>query len=91
MSTLTITAKGQVTLKKELLEHMGVRPGDQIEVRKKPDGGLSVTPRRRTGKLSDAFGMLKRPGQRALTIEEINEAIAEAGAEAGMRGLEDNA
>jgi hypothetical protein len=29
-----------------------------------------------TGKISDAFGILKRPGQRAITIEEMNEVIA---------------
>ena len=27
MRTLTVTAKGQVTLRKDLLEHLGVRPG----------------------------------------------------------------
>src|SRR5215470_6960287 len=32
MSTLTITAKGQVTLRKDLLEHLGVRPGEKITV-----------------------------------------------------------
>ena len=28
MTTLTITAKGQVTLKQELLKHLGVSPGE---------------------------------------------------------------
>src|SRR5438067_187061 len=32
MSTLTVTAKGQVTLRKDLLEHLGVEPGDKIAV-----------------------------------------------------------
>jgi hypothetical protein len=30
MSTLTVTAKGQVTLRKDLLNHLGVRPGEKI-------------------------------------------------------------
>lgn len=30
MSTLTVTAKGQVTLRKDLLEHLGVHPGEKI-------------------------------------------------------------
>ena len=30
----------------------------------------------KTGKISDVFGMPKREGQPALTIEEINEATA---------------
>ena len=30
--TLTVTAKGQITLRREVLEHLGVRPGDKIDV-----------------------------------------------------------
>ena len=33
MSTLTVTSKGQVTLRKDLLTHLGVHPGDKITVR----------------------------------------------------------
>jgi bifunctional DNA-binding transcriptional regulator/antitoxin component of YhaV-PrlF toxin-antitoxin module len=29
MSTLTVTAKGQVTLRKDVLEHLGVHPGER--------------------------------------------------------------
>ncbi len=32
MNTLTITAKGQVTLRKDLLRHLGVEPGEKIEI-----------------------------------------------------------
>jgi bifunctional DNA-binding transcriptional regulator/antitoxin component of YhaV-PrlF toxin-antitoxin module len=38
MSTLTVTAKGQVTLRKDLLKHLGVNPGEKITVDKLPDG-----------------------------------------------------
>jgi hypothetical protein len=31
-----------------------------------------------TGKISDAFGTLKRPGQRRISIEEMNDIIAKA-------------
>jgi bifunctional DNA-binding transcriptional regulator/antitoxin component of YhaV-PrlF toxin-antitoxin module len=31
-STLTVTSKGQVTLRKVLLDHLGVRPGDKVTV-----------------------------------------------------------
>ena len=46
MTTLTITAKGQVTLKKELLQHLGVKPGQKIEVEPTADGRLIVLPAR---------------------------------------------
>ena len=59
MSTLTVTAKGQVTLRKDLLEHLGVHPGEKITVDKLPDGRIEVKAARPTGKISDAFGMLK--------------------------------
>jgi bifunctional DNA-binding transcriptional regulator/antitoxin component of YhaV-PrlF toxin-antitoxin module len=75
MNALTVTAKGQITLKKELLRHLGVHPGQQIEVIQLPGGELRVRAVRRTGKISDAFGMLKREGQRTVSIEEMNDAI----------------
>jgi AbrB family looped-hinge helix DNA binding protein len=76
MGTLTITAKGQVTLRKELLRHLGVGPGDKINVEAKPDGRIEVSAVRKTGKISDVAGMLYREDGPRLTIEEINEAIA---------------
>ncbi|HEX8895960.1 MAG TPA: AbrB/MazE/SpoVT family DNA-binding domain-containing protein [Terriglobales bacterium] len=32
MITLTITGKGQVTLKQDLLRHLGVGPGEKVEI-----------------------------------------------------------
>ena len=72
MSTLTVTAKGQVTLRKDVLEHLGVHPGEKITVNKLPDGKIEVKAARPTGKISDVFGLLKRKGGPSLTIEEIN-------------------
>jgi hypothetical protein len=74
MSTLTVTAKGQVTLKKDLLTHIGVQPGEKIAVEKLPDGRIEIKAARRTGKISEVFGLLRREGGPVLTIEEINEA-----------------
>jgi bifunctional DNA-binding transcriptional regulator/antitoxin component of YhaV-PrlF toxin-antitoxin module len=76
MSTLTITAKGQVTLRRDVLEHMGVQPGEKITVDKLPDGRVEVKAARPTGKISDAFGILKRKGGRSLSIEEMNKIAA---------------
>jgi len=75
MSTLTVTAKGQVTLRKDLLDHLGVQPGEKISVDKLPDGRIEVKAARPTGKISDLFGSLKRKG-RTLSIEDMNEVIA---------------
>lgn len=77
MPTLTVTSKGQITLRKELLEHLGIRPGQQIDVTKLPDGRIEVRAAA-AGDISTVFGMLKRAGGPVLSIEDMNE-IARAG------------
>jgi AbrB family looped-hinge helix DNA binding protein len=77
MSILTVTAKGQVTLRKDLLEHLGVHPGEKITVDKLPDGRIEVKAARPTGKISDVFNFLKNENGPSLSIEEINEVAAQ--------------
>ena len=77
MSTLTVTAKGQVTLRRELLEHLGVQPGEKVSVAKLPNGRIEVQAARPKGKISDAFDFLKRKDGPCLSIEEMNKIIAE--------------
>jgi hypothetical protein len=58
-----------------------------VDVDLLPGGRVEVRAARRKGKISDAFGILKREGQPTLSIEEINEIAAQ-----GWAGLirEDN-
>jgi bifunctional DNA-binding transcriptional regulator/antitoxin component of YhaV-PrlF toxin-antitoxin module len=89
MTTLTITAKGQVTFRKAVLRHLGLRPGDKVEIDLLPGGQASLRAARAPGAFADARGMLKgKTNGRTLTIAELNAAIAEAGAAAGLRGAE---
>ena len=69
-----VTIKGQVTLRRGLLDHIGVRPGGQIDIVPLPDGRLEV---RSAADLSlqSLFGILKRPGQKPVSLEEINDTI----------------
>lgn len=76
MSTLTVTAKGQVTLRKDILEHLGVRPGEKIVVEKLPGGRIGVAAARPSGKISDVFDFLKRKNGPRLSIGEIGEVAA---------------
>ncbi|WP_291521404.1 AbrB/MazE/SpoVT family DNA-binding domain-containing protein [Acidithiobacillus sp.] len=78
MSTLTVTAKGQVTLPRDVLRHLGVHPGEKITVDKLPDGRISVQAARPTGQISDVFNCLKREIGPSLSIEEINNLTAQA-------------
>lgn len=76
MATLTVTAKGQITLKKKVLEHLGAKPGDELEVELLPSGRLEIVAKkeRPSGSLEEFFGSL--PNERAihLTLGEIQEA-----------------
>ena len=84
MSTLTVTARGQVTFRKEVLQHLGIKPGEKIELDLMPDGRAELRAAHPKGSFRDLQGILKSKTNGArLTIEEINEAIAEAGAKSG--------
>ncbi len=62
MSILTVTTKGQVTLRKDVLQHLGVVPGEKIAVEKLPDGRVEV--RAGTEDRQD-LGCLRFPEKRA--------------------------
>ena len=85
MSTLTVSTKGQITLGKDLLQHLDVRPGEKITVTKLPDGRIEMKAARPTGKISDVFGFLKRENGPSLSIEEINEVAVKGWAGRAVR------
>lgn len=72
MTTLTVTAKGQVTLRKDVLEHLGVHPGEKIAVDKLPAGRIEVRAAKSAGSITGVFGILKRKKGKRLSIEEMN-------------------
>jgi AbrB family looped-hinge helix DNA binding protein len=73
MATLTVTAKGQITLKQELLRHLNIAPGQKVEVEKLPDGRLVLAPATPTGSIDEFIGSLTKKDGIKLTIEEIKE------------------
>jgi bifunctional DNA-binding transcriptional regulator/antitoxin component of YhaV-PrlF toxin-antitoxin module len=78
MTTLTITAKGQITLKQELLRHLNVAPGQKIEADKLPDGRLVLQPAPQTGSIDDFIGSLEQKGGPRLTIAQIKKITEDA-------------
>ena len=85
MTTLTVTTRGQVTFRKDVLKHLGIRPGDRIHLDMLPDGRAELKAERRQGSWRDLPGVLKSKTNGArLSIEDINGAIAQAGAAAGF-------
>jgi len=76
-SILTVTAKGQVTLRKEVLEHLGVAPGDKIIVDFLPSGRAEVRAERAAASIEGFIGCLQQAHTPPRSIDEINEAIAQ--------------
>ena len=77
MIKLTVTAKGQVTFKQDLLKHLGVSPGERIEADKLPDGQIIVRAAAPGGNIAEFIGCLAQRGGNKLTIEEMNEIATE--------------
>ena len=73
--TLTVTANGQITLRKKVREHLGARQGDKVAVDLLPDGQVLLRAKPRKP-ISSVFGMLAEPGTRRHSVEELNEAAA---------------
>jgi len=76
MSTLTVTARGQVTFRKKVMQHLGVKPGGKIELDLLPDGRGLIRAARPMGKIQNFFGVLAGKTKKVATIEEMNEAAA---------------
>lgn len=76
MATLTVTARGQVTFRKDVLQHLGIRPGEKIELDKLPDGRVVLQAARPTGTIEEFLGLLAGKTRKRATIEEINAAAA---------------
>lgn len=78
MTTLTVTAKGQITLKQELLRHLNVTPGQKVQIDKLPDGRLVVGSLRLTGSIADFSGCLASKDTPKLTIAQIKKITEDA-------------
>lgn len=72
---LTVTTKGQVTLRKEVLRHLGVQPGDKLNVDLLGEHRVQLRPK--AGQhVSGIFGLLEQANRKRLSIEEIRDAAA---------------
>lgn len=78
MASLAVTVKGQVTLKRDLLQHLGIRPGERLDFEKLPGGELRIRAARPSGTIDGFIGRHAGKLKKSLTIEDMNE-IAAAG------------
>jgi antitoxin component of MazEF toxin-antitoxin module len=77
-----------VTIRKEIFQHIGVKPGEKLEIELLPGGEFRGRAVRKKGKIEDVFGMLAGKTNVKLTIEEMDEAIGEAVVEEFQRGVQ---
>jgi len=72
----TLTSKSQLTLPRRVREVLGVGPGDRIQFLPTRNGFRVVA---RQGDISRLHGMFVGRRKEPLSIEEMNETIAEMG------------
>ena len=80
MPVATMTSKGQVTVPHEVREAMRLEPGVRVNFTPNGDGSYSFRPA--ASPISDLFGCLPPYQGSALSIEEMNDTMADGAAEA---------
>jgi len=78
MSEAKMTSKGQITVPKDVRMKLNLKPGDRVRFVIEADGRVRLWPAKRD--ISELVGVLPKP-RRALSIEEMDEAIGRAVAE----------
>lgn len=78
MPRLTVTARGQVTFRKDVLQHLGIKPGEKIDLDLLPDGRAVLKAARPSGSIDSFIGRHAGKVKKPLSLEEMNE-IAAAG------------
>ncbi len=76
MEEATLTSKSQITIPKAVREALGAVPGDKIRFVPAWQGFRLVVIR---GDITSLFGVFKGRNKRAVTIEEMNDSIAQMG------------
>jgi bifunctional DNA-binding transcriptional regulator/antitoxin component of YhaV-PrlF toxin-antitoxin module len=76
---LKVTAKGQVTLRRAVLNHLGVAPGAKVSVSLLENRRIELVAAAVRGDIKSLRGALQRSGQRRVSLEEMQEAIEAAG------------
>jgi len=88
MAIATISEDGKVEIPDTLLEQLGIAAGDKVDLSMNEQGELVVRKTKKTWR--DLEGILHRPGQRPVSVEEMNEAIGDEIAENYERFLRES-
>lgn len=66
--------QGQVTLPRAILRHLGIRPGERIELSFLPNAQMLLRKARSSGSIDDFIGLLKGKRKKIASLKEIHEA-----------------
>lgn len=61
-----------------MLQHLGIKPGEKIELDLLPEGRGALKAARQTGTIAGFVGLLAGRSKKIATIEEINAVTAQA-------------
>lgn len=73
MPSSSVTAKGQTTIPKQIRDYLKLQPGNRIDYVVDESGNVVLRPA--TYHIRDLHGILHRPGQRPLKVEDMNRII----------------
>ena len=76
---LTVTAKGQITLRQSVLAHLSAQAGQKVDVTLLPGGRVELRAATSAPTIAGLRGALRRPGRPAVTLDAMAEAIAQGG------------
>ena len=73
---LAVTAKGQLALRRAVLAHLCVMSGGKLSVSLLENGRIELVAAAARDDIQSLRGALRRPGQRPVSLEEMQEAIS---------------
>jgi antitoxin PrlF len=73
MPSSTITIKGQTTIPKAVREHLKLQAGDRVDFIIQNDRSVVLKPA--TIDVSALKGLLRRPGAKPVSLEQMNAAV----------------
>ena len=78
MTVATLNSKGQITIPKQVREHLKLNPGDKLDFVIESEGRVVIRPAKLD--VRELKRLLKRRDGKVLSIEEMNAAIARGAA-----------
>ena len=74
MPSAALTSKGQITLPKQVRDHLHLVEGDRVDFVVDDDGRVEL--RRAGATIDNLRGILKRPRQKPVSVDDMDAAIA---------------